>query len=328
MKRIAVLATIVAGGLATVGAMAQGLPGIEEVEHVSGNVYKIFGAGGNTVVFERETDVVLVDTKMPGNGEAILAEVRKVTDKPVGMIINTHSHPDHVGSNSFFNASDAVQVVAHANTEARMEAEGAGPFPPNQVDQSFRTFTEIGEGEDRIELHYFGAGHTDGDAFVVFPGSKTMMAGDIYAWHMSPLIDPGSGGSMLALPVTLTAAVYGIDGVDKVIQGHGGVSSWDEFVSFMTFNRALVQIAEQTLQSGGTPEQALERLSRHPSFQVFLGEELKEGLEYGGTPRSRALINLMVAFAELRGEEAPLIMSLPAQGGRGGPGGAGGAHVH
>ena len=73
MKRIAVLTTIVVGGLTAVGLSAQGLPGITEIEQVSGNVYKIFGAGGNTVVFVRENDVVLVDTKLPNSGEAILA---------------------------------------------------------------------------------------------------------------------------------------------------------------------------------------------------------------------------------------------------------------
>ena len=100
MKRIAVLGAIVLSGLAAVGVTAQGLPGITAIEQVSGNVYKIFGAGGNTVVFVRADDVVLVDTKLPNSGDAILAEVRKVTDKPIGMIINTHSHPDHMGSNN------------------------------------------------------------------------------------------------------------------------------------------------------------------------------------------------------------------------------------
>ncbi|MCX7677353.1 MAG: hypothetical protein N2Z59_08275, partial [Alteraurantiacibacter sp.] len=79
MKRFAVLGAIVLSGLAAVGVTAQGLPGITEIEHVSGQVYKIFGAGGNTVVFVRENDVVLVDTKLPNSGEAILAEAVSYT---------------------------------------------------------------------------------------------------------------------------------------------------------------------------------------------------------------------------------------------------------
>lgn len=326
MKRIAVLGAIVVSGLTAVGVTAQGLPGITEIEHVSGNVHKIFGAGGNTVVFERENDVVLVDTKLPGSGEAIMAEVRKITDKPVGLIINTHSHPDHTGANEELSG-DGVQVIAHVNAERRMEA-GGGPGEPLEVDQSFSSFMPIGEGEDRVELYHFGKGHTDNDTFVYFPAASTVMAGDIYAWHMSPLIDPTSGGSMLALPTTVTAAFYRIP-AETWIQGHGFVSTREEFQSFVTFNRALVEQAEQTAQMGGTPEQALEALEGNPGFQIFLDHKIKPGLEYGGTPWSRALINLRIAFQELRGEEPELIMGIPDPQQEGGPpagGGAGGHH--
>lgn len=312
MKRLAVLGAIVACGLTAVGVTAQGLPGITEIQQVSGNVYKIFGAGGNTTVFVRESDVVLVDTKLPNSGDAILAEVRRITDKPVGMIINTHSHPDHMGSNNQLEtlSGDGVEVIAHVNTERRMEAEG-GRFGVSEVDRSFSRQLTIGDGADQIDLYYFGAGHTDGDIFIAFPAARTVVAGDIYAWHMSPLIDPGSGGSMLALPTTVTAAYYTIPGMDYVIQGHGAVSTWAEFRSFMQFNRALVAQAEQTLQTGGTPEQALEALERNPSFAIFLDHGIKQGLEYGGTPWSRALINLRLAFQELRGETPTLVMGIP-----------------
>lgn len=309
MQRVAILSAILLGGVAITGAVAQGLPGIEEAEQISEHVWRIPGNGGNSVVFVRSDDVVLVDTKLPNSGESIMAEIRKVTDKPVGMVINTHSHPDHVGSNAFFADNDGVQVVAQANTVARMR-EGGGPFPPNRVDMEFSNFRQIGEGADRVELHYFGAGHTDGDAFVFFPEDRVMMAGDIYAWHMSPLIDPGSGGSMLALPSTVTAAYYNVPEAETVISGHGRAHTREEFLSWVTFNRGLVQIAEQTAQMGGTPEDALARLEAVPSFAIFMGDEMLPGLEYGGTPRGRAYINLMVAFEELRGEEPELRMGI------------------
>jgi cyclase len=63
------------------------------------------GAGGNTTVFVTQAGVVLVDTKLPNNGEAIMSQARTVTAKPVSAIVNTHSHPDHIGSNDYFAAS-------------------------------------------------------------------------------------------------------------------------------------------------------------------------------------------------------------------------------
>ena len=71
-------------------------------------------------MFVTEVGVVLVDTKLPNNGEAILNQVRRVTDKPVSTIINTHTHPDHIGSNDYFPAS--VEVVTHENTRKWMAA--------------------------------------------------------------------------------------------------------------------------------------------------------------------------------------------------------------
>lgn len=313
MKRIAILTAIVVGGLTAAGVTAQGLPGVTAIEHITGNLYRIPGAGGNTLVYVREHDVVLVDTKLPNTGESILAEVRKITNKPVGMIINTHSHPDHVGSNSFFlEANDAVKVVAQLNSSLRM-GQASGPFPANRVDHSFTDRMTIGSGADKIELRYYGAGHTDGDAFVIFPAERAMTPGDIYAWHMSPLIDPNSGGSMLALPLTLAHAVHDIRDIDIVISGHGDVHSWGQFVDFARFNRQLVLTAEETLAEGGTTRDAFTKLAAMPAYAAFMGAELKPGLEYGGTPRSRAMINLTVAFQELRGEEAQLIMNLPPE---------------
>src|SRR5712691_3048571 len=156
------------------------------------------------------------------------------------------SHPDHIGSNDYFAAS--VEVVTHENTRKWMAANPR--VASNPVAMPDRTFTDrmtLGSGDDRIELYYFGAGHTDGDAFIVFPARRAMAAGDIFAWKMAPLIDPMAGGSVLALPDTLEKAVNGIPNVDTVIEGHGDVNTWEGFRDYVQFNRALVDAARAGL---------------------------------------------------------------------------------
>src|SRR5919204_1703901 len=124
MARRRLLPTILVAALAVAGAAAQQqrprIPPTGAIKKVRDNLYVIPGAGGNTTVFVTQGGVVLVDTKLPNNGEAILTQVRTVTDKPVSMIINTHSHPDHIGSNEFFPGS--VEIVAHENTRRWMAA--------------------------------------------------------------------------------------------------------------------------------------------------------------------------------------------------------------
>jgi cyclase len=320
MTRSGVLAAIVLVGLGVAGVAAQrggGIPPTGEIKKVKDNLYVIPGAGGNTTVFITNAGVVLVDTKLPNNGEPILTQVRTVTDKPITTIINTHSHPDHIGSNDFFPAT--VEVVTHANTQKWMAANpNVAKNPAVMPDRTYTDTLTLGRGRDRIDLYHFGPGHTNGDAFIVFPALRTMVAGDIFAWKMAPLIDPATGGTVIGLPDTLEKTIKGISNVDTVIEGHGDVNTWQGFRDYAAFSRALLSAAKAGLGKQ-TPEEIAASLKA--KFPVFTKEELLAGMEYGGTPLSRAVINVNVAFQELRGEPVTTNFGPPRGGGAGRPGG-------
>jgi cyclase len=290
-----VVAILAVAGAAAAELQRPRIPPTGTIRKVRDNLYVIPGAGGNTTVFVTESGVVLVDTKLANNGEAILNQVRSVTGKPVSIIINTHSHPDHIGSNDYFGAT--ADVISHENTRKWMDANPRVALNPMVMpDRTFTGRMTIGSGDDRIELYYFGAGHTDGDAFIVFPALRAMCAGDIFAWKMSPLIDPMAGGSVLALPDTLEKAIAAIPNVDTVIEGHGDVNTWEGFRDYVRFSRALVDTA-----TAGTGKKTAEEIAAElkPKFPVFTHENLLTDMEYGGTPLSRAVINVNVAFQEL-----------------------------
>ena len=299
MRRARVLALIVVAGFTVVTLAAQSqrprIPPTGTIKKVRDNLYVIPGAGGNTTVFVTRAGVVLVDTKLANNGEAILSQVRSVSGSAVTMIINTHSHPDHVGSNDYFMPT--VEKVTHENTKKWMAANAR--VASNPAVMPTKTFTDrltLGSGRDQIDLYYFGAGHTDGDAFIVFPALRAMAAGDIFAWKMAPLIDPMAGGSVMALPDTLEKALKGIGNVDTVIEGHGDVNTWAGFRDYTLFNRALLDAAKAGMGQQSADEIAA---SLKQKFPVFTKEELLTDMEYGGTPLSRAVINVNVAFQEL-----------------------------
>src|SRR5438876_9807178 len=133
MKRGTVLGALLGiGVLSVVLTGYQGQPAAQaplpDLEKVKDNLYIIAASspadrslftGGNTGVFITDSGVVVVDTKLAGYGRLILDRIRKVTDKPVTTIINTHTHGDHTGSNEGFPAT--VEIVAHENTKANME---------------------------------------------------------------------------------------------------------------------------------------------------------------------------------------------------------------
>jgi len=121
----------------------------------------------------------------------------------LGLVLLTHTHGDHTGNDGFFGTS--VEIVAQDNTKANMEKMDAfkgdnAKFLPKKTYQDKLT---LGSGKDRIDLYYFGAGHTNGDTFVVFPALRVLHTGDMFAWKDGPYCDLTNGGSCVALPRTL-----------------------------------------------------------------------------------------------------------------------------
>jgi glyoxylase-like metal-dependent hydrolase (beta-lactamase superfamily II) len=262
-------------------------PEIAEVREVAENLYVLLNdpesrnmqTGGNTAVFVTATGVVLVDTKLAGYGQDILDLVRSVTDKPVTTIINTHTHFDHSGSNTEF--SDTVDFVAHENTLAQMSRSTCEPvtncdafkgenerYLPNITYSDRRS---LFSGQDRIDLYFFGRGHTDGDTWVVFRAARTVHTGDMFQRKGLPFIDVANGnGSAVEFGSTLIKAVAGIQNVDTVIPGHHTQPlAWDDLVHFSGFFNDVVAKAQQGIAAGRTVEQVAGAYTKPSQFADF-----------------------------------------------------------
>ena len=258
MRRAAVLiGMMVVGGLAA--ALAQqpaDAPKVVDVEKVKDNLFVLRGGGGNTAVFVMANGVAVVDAKNPGWGRPILDKIKELTPKPVTLLINTHTHGDHVSGNVEFPAS--VDVVVQENTKTNMEKMPISK-EHNNAGMAKRTFKErmtIGKGPDQIDLYYFGPGHTNGDAWIVFPALRIVHSGDIFAGKSVPLIDTANGGSMRQISDTLTKAHDGIKGVDTIINGHTPAqTTWPDLKEYAEFNKDLVAWMQAGLKQGKTPEQ-------------------------------------------------------------------------
>jgi glyoxylase-like metal-dependent hydrolase (beta-lactamase superfamily II) len=254
------------------GARGGGGGGVEAARKIVDNLYWVPGAGGNTAIFVTGNGVVLVDTKLANNGQAILDQVKSVTSKPVTHIINTHTHGDHNGSNVFFPAT--VEIVTQENTKANMEKMPAFADAANKHGLPDRTFKEretLLSGNDAIDLYYYGAAHTNGDAFVVFRNLRVMHAGDVFANKGLPNIDGNNGGSGLAYGETIGKAAAGIKNVQTVITGHNTMTTmtWQDFVDYGEFNRLYAQYARESLKAGKSAEQAAMDLKLPDKFKDY-----------------------------------------------------------
>ena len=114
----------------------------------------------------------------------------------------------------------------------------------------------IGTGKDRIELHYFGRGHTNGDTWVVFPSLRVAHAGDMFADKGPPVIDPSNGGSIVEHASTVAKAAAALTNIDTVIPGHTVMLTRQDLQEYASFTKDFIAWARSEIAAGKTPEQA------------------------------------------------------------------------
>ncbi|HKX31699.1 MAG TPA: MBL fold metallo-hydrolase [Blastocatellia bacterium] len=268
MKRGLILGALAVVGmlLAALGGHSRSLqtasPAAIQVDKIKDNLYVLRGGGGNTAAFITAAGVVLVDTKLPGWGQPLLDKLKEITAKPVATIINTHTHFDHVGGNVEFPAS--VEVVSHENTAKlmrEMRPVTAGPEQPNLFKEKngrglpTRTFKDrltLGQGDERIELYYFGPAHTGGDAWVVFPALRVMHVGDVFPAKTIPIIDASNDGSGIGYPQAIAKAAA-LPDVETVITGHSQtILTMADLKLYGDFNREFVEFVQAAKKAGRT----------------------------------------------------------------------------
>ena len=272
MRRQLVLGVLLAMGTVSIGTaawQAGPAPRVVEVDQIKDNLYMMRNGGGNSAVFIMADGVTVVDTKNPGWGQPLLEKIKSVTGKPIVRIINTHTHGDHVSGNVEFPAT--VEVVTHENTAKNMQEmkspTGITPAPDAPVNifkdnngkglprRTFKDKMSIGKGADQIDLYYFGRGHTNGDAWVVFPALRVMHAGDIFSGKNIPLLDAVNGGSGVLIGDTLAKAAKDVKNVDGIITGHSTVMTVADLEEYAAFNTDFKNTVQAGKKAGQTVDQ-------------------------------------------------------------------------
>ena len=274
MRRAIVLGVLLATGALSLSVAAfqqapggQQAPMVVEIDKLKDNLYVMKGGGGNSSVFITGKGVIVVDTKNPGWGQPLLDAIKKVTDRPVMMIVNTHTHGDHVSGNVEFPAE--IDIVTHENTAANMkEMRPNSSAPPNPNPRNIfkehsgkglakRTFKDtmtIGSGNERIELHHFGRSHTNGDAMVFFPAHRILHIADVFPGNELPIMDANNGGTGVGYADTLSKALsFSEKNADVIVNGHSNTTSTNaDLKNYIQFIRNYVRDVQEAKKGGKT----------------------------------------------------------------------------
>ena len=183
------------------------------------------------------TDAVLVvDTLISAKeGERFLADIRKVTGKPIKYVVNTHAHLDHAFGNCVF-AKLGTTVISHTADRAMLEKAGAGTLQNIgnyglKADDmlgttivyptlTFSDLMQIDLGGTTVELIRVAPSHTQGSIVVHVPAQKLLFAGDILFTDFHPYM---ADGDITGWAKSIDALL--VMDIEKIIPGHGPLST-------------------------------------------------------------------------------------------------------
>jgi quinoprotein relay system zinc metallohydrolase 2 len=277
-----------------VQAQSAGRGDVLPVERVADGDYAHFGqvalttpenAGdiANLGIIVGHDGVAVVDTGGSVKvGRGVLAAVRRITDKPVRYVINTHEHPDHIFGNAAF--APGATFVGHQNLPAEMQKRATfylrsfrdllGPVAIEQVRIIPPTLLVTNEmtldlGGRRLRLTAWSpAAHTDCDLTVLDEATGVLFSGDLVFLRHVPVLDGSLRGWLSVLPrlAELPARI--------VVPGHGPQAPWPQALA--DERRYLTVLADDTRRmiAEGVPlAAAVQRIAQSESGRWLLFDD-------------------------------------------------------
>ncbi len=215
-------------------------------QKVAGNVHILIGAGGNIAASIGPDGTLIVDNQFAPLAERIQQRLSALGGDKPELIINTHFHGDHTGSNE--NFGKGATIIAHENVRVRLVA---GESPRDALPAvTFDDRVRVHYNDEAIDIVHMPAGHTDGDAVVWFRGANVIHMGDHLFNGSYPYIDVDSGGSVQGFMKNLDAALVLINPETKVIPGHGPLGGVDAIVQSLNLVRASALLIMRETEAG------------------------------------------------------------------------------
>ena len=225
----------------------------------------IFTERGGTIAFLLSNDgMVVVDSQFPDQSKNLIGELKKRSEKPFRKLINTHHHGDHSGGNIAFKGL-VDHVLAHANSKANQERVAKDQQSADKQYFPTQTYTDTWSekiGKEKINMHYFGAAHTNGDSLVHFEHANIVHLGDLLFNRRHPFIDRSAGANIKNWMTVLDKATKTFDRKTMYIYGHAAegynvTGTSDDLEKFRDYLGKLLQFTETEIKSGKTKEEIL-----------------------------------------------------------------------
>ena len=246
----------------------------------------VFTERGGTILFYlSKKGIAVVDSQFPDQSKHLIDELKKKSEKPFKVLINTHHHGDHSGGNISFKGL-VEHVVAHENSKINQEKtakQNKNEDKQLYPDQTYTSTWCQKLGKEKICLHYFGAGHTNGDSFVHFQHANIVHCGDLVFNRRHPYVDRSAGANMKSWISVIDKALQTFDAQTRFVYGHAGTGfditgNTDDLKAFRDYIGNVLKFVEGEMKSGKSKEEIL-KATIIPGSEAWKTEGIQRPLQ-------------------------------------------------
>jgi len=225
----------------------------------------IFMEKGGTIAFLlAKKEIVVVDSQFPDQSKHLIDELKKKSENPFTLLINTHHHSDHTAGYISFKGI-VEHVLAHENSLKNQKEVAIKNKSEDKQLYPDKTFSDTWDekfGKEKICLYYYGAGHTNGDALIHFQHANIVHMGDLVFNRRHPFVDRGAGANMKSWMEVLDKAVNKFDTNTQYIFGHAGTGyevtgKADDLKKFGDYLGNVLKFVDGEIKAGKTKEEIL-----------------------------------------------------------------------
>ncbi len=255
------------------------------MDYISGDVGFFSERGGTIGWIANKEGVVVVDTQFPDQSKNLITELQKINDTKIDLVINTHHHGDHSAGNSAYTGI-TDRILAHENSKANQERVATernqeGRVLPDDTFADKRTEKIAGE---TISLHYFGAGHTDGDAIIHFENNNVVHMGDLMFNRRFPYIDKSAGANIENWISILDKTKSTFNPETKFIFGHSDnghdiLGNLDDISAFKNYLEKLLVFGKESISAGKELQELKKSATEIPGAPEWKGKGIERSLD-------------------------------------------------
>jgi glyoxylase-like metal-dependent hydrolase (beta-lactamase superfamily II) len=246
----------------------------------------IFTEKGGTIGYlMSKKGIAVVDAEFPEQSKHLIDEIKKISDRPFELLINTHHHLDHTSGNISFKGL-VKDVAAHENSltnQKRVAIE-----KKNEDQQLYPNITYVDSqtfkvGKEQIKTYYFGAGHTNGDSIIHFQHANIAHMGDLIFNRRWAFIDRSAGASIKNWITVLDKTLSTFDNETLFIFGHAFDSekitgNKEDLKAMQDYLTKLLDFVDKEIKSGRAKEDILKEKSI-PGVTDWQGDGIERGLQ-------------------------------------------------